>query len=79
MVIRRGATWRDLIVEAYGPVLDLRSGGNVTEFYDYVFQLRFSGQWRIRSVVARHVGSAAPMLRNVGNAESVGMVGHALH
>jgi len=61
-VFDRGATWRDLKVTAYGPVLDLAQGGAIAGFYDYVFELRLSDHWRIRSLSAQQVGSQAPAI-----------------
>ncbi|MFL9840449.1 nuclear transport factor 2 family protein [Sphingomonas sp. ST-64] len=78
VVINRGATWRDLHVEAYGPVMDLRNGGMITEFYDYEFHLRLAGQWRVRAVSARHIGSTAPLLQ-VNDAKGVNTAAHRLN
>lgn len=57
VVIERGEERKDLIVRAYGPVLDMDEGGAIAAFYDYEFTLRFAARWRIKHVMATRIGA----------------------
>jgi hypothetical protein len=70
-VIKRVNTRRDLIVEAYGPVIDMNQHSALAAFYDYQFTLKFGSSWRIAHALARRVG--APSAADVGAAAIANM------
>lgn len=65
VIIDPGATWRDLEVKAYGPVIDLERGGAIAAFYDYSFSLHYVYRWKIRHASANYLGSVSPDIANV--------------
>jgi hypothetical protein len=71
VVIKRVNTRRDLIVEAYGPVIDMNQHSALAAFYDYQFTLKFGSSWRIAHALARRVG--APSAADVGAAAIANM------
>ncbi len=61
VVIKRVNTRKDLIVQAYGPVIDMNQHSAMAAFYDYSFTLKFTSSWHIAHALARRVGgSTAP-------------------
>jgi hypothetical protein len=56
VVIKRVNTRKDLVVQAYGPVIDMNQTSALAAFYDYSFTLRFGSSWRIAHALARRVG-----------------------
>ncbi|WP_169542625.1 nuclear transport factor 2 family protein [Sphingomonas baiyangensis] len=65
ITIDRCAVRKDLIADAYGPVIDMGAGGAIAAFYDFRFQLHRAGGWRIRHVLAKRIGAAAGCLPHV--------------
>jgi hypothetical protein len=65
---------RDLVVEAYGPVIDRAHRETIAGFYDYRFLLHQANGGRIRSVEARHGGDGAAL---AAPAEATGSTGAA--
>jgi hypothetical protein len=59
VVIKRVNTRKDLVVQAYGPVIDMNQNSALAAFYDYSFTLRFGSSWRIAHALARRVGGTA--------------------
>ncbi len=59
VVIQRVNTRKDLVVQAYGPVIDMNHASALAAFYDYSFTLRFGSSWRIAHALARRVGGVA--------------------
>jgi hypothetical protein len=59
VVIKRVNTRKDLVVQAYGPVIDMNQASAMAAFYDYSFTLRFGSSWRIAHALARRVGAIA--------------------
>jgi hypothetical protein len=80
IVVDRGATWRELVVKAYGPILDLRQGGAISGFYDYTFHLLYVvHRWQIRSIRAAKVGSGAPDLGAAMRENPIGQSQESVH
>jgi hypothetical protein len=59
VVIKRVNTRKDLIVDAYGPVIDMNQNSAMAAFYDYSFTLKFGSSWRIARALANRVGGLA--------------------
>lgn len=57
-----GATRRDVVVQAYGPLIDIGQGGVIADFYNYRFEFHLSSCWRIRRVYTQYVGCAVPVI-----------------
>ena len=57
VVIKRVNTRRHLVVQAYGPVVDMNQASAMAAFYDYAFTLKFCSSWRIAHALARRVGN----------------------
>jgi hypothetical protein len=49
-------TRKDLIVQAYGPVIDMNRHSAMAAFYDYAFTLKFGSSWRIAHALVHPVG-----------------------
>jgi|GEM_PF-1181243 len=76
VVIKRVNTRKDLIVQAYGPVIDMNQASAMAAFYDYQFTLKFGSSWRIAHALARRVGGATTP--DVGAAAIANMVPTAI-
>ena len=59
VMIERCNSRKELVVNAYCPVIDMNDNGAVAAFYDFEFTLRFASRWRISRARAQPVGSAS--------------------
>ncbi|MEG3086830.1 nuclear transport factor 2 family protein [Sphingomonas sp. PB4P5] len=62
IIVDRCEASRDLVVSAYGPVVDLRGNGGFSTFYDYKVQINRVPAWRIAKIVATRVGGTGATL-----------------